>query len=206
MSAQPAPRAAPTDRRTSTIQKRSSLLPRPASIVLDDTVLIAQHAQLTGSFPITAGPNTVLHPHSKISSTLAPVVLGEGTIVYERARVGVGTGAGDVRAESEEGGIGMGGGVVGGRVEGTVLGRYVVVETNAIVEAAEVGEGSVIEVGALVGRGCVIGKVCIPPHSVSLSVWFFVLTVRVIVLHYHSINGASSEHSHSGLYRRVCWV
>lgn len=94
-------------------------------------------------------------------------MVGEGCVVYERARVGVGevddkSGGrpGVVRRES-----GMGG---GGRGDGVVLGRNVVVETNAVVEAAEIGEGSVVEVGAVVGRGAVIGRVRIESFS-SLS-------------------------------------
>jgi dynactin-6 len=168
MSAPAATPSRPTDsRRTSTLQKRASLLPKPSTITLDSTVLIAQHAQLTGTHAITIGPQTVLHPHSKLSSAQAPVVLGPGVIIYERAKVGVGMGDGsDASAglDSKRGSrFGMGSRRTSGidkRGEGTVLGKNVVVETNAIVEAAEVGEGSVVEVSAHLGRGCVIGKYC----------------------------------------------
>ncbi|KAF1952555.1 hypothetical protein CC80DRAFT_176666 [Byssothecium circinans] len=147
------------DRRTSALQKRTSLLPKPSSIVIDPSVLIAQHASLTGTHPITVGPYAVLHPHSKISSTLAPVVLGEGVVVYERAKVGVGSG-----------GVGLGAARESMRVDGTVLGKYVVIETGAVVEAAEVGEGSVVECGAVVGRGAVVGKFCTISAHCSLPV------------------------------------
>jgi dynactin-6 len=105
---------------------------------------------LTGSRPITIGPNVVLHPHSKISSAHAPVVLGDGVVVYERGRVGVSA----VVAPPVPSGVRD-----GGRGEGVLLGRNVVVETGAVVEAAEVGEGTVIEAGVKLGVGCVIGKV-----------------------------------------------
>jgi dynactin-6 len=150
MSAQPAPVRPAPDRRSSTVPKRTSVLPKPSSIVLDPSVLIAQHAQLTGVRAITLGANTVLHPHSRISSALAPVVLADGVVVYERAKVGIGMA---VDADSRRSSTASASG------EGTILGRNVVVESNAVVEAAEVGEGSVIEVGAVLGRGCVIGKV-----------------------------------------------
>lgn len=159
MSAQPTSARPASDRRTSTIQKRQSVLPKPSSIVLDPSVLIAQHAQLTGTQPITIGPNAILHPHSKISSTIAPVVIGEGVVIYERAKIGVGFGESadtDSRRSSVMSGASARNSMRG---EGTVLGRNVVIETNAVVEAAEVGEGSVVEVGAVLGRGCVIGKV-----------------------------------------------
>jgi dynactin-6 len=135
------------------------MLPKPSSMAIDPSVLIAQHAQITGTHPITLGPNTVLHPHSKVSSALAPVVLGEGVVVYERAKVGMGVGP-DMSAENRRSSMVSARNSASIRGEGTMLGRNVVVESNAVVEAAEVGEGSVIEVGAVLGRGCVIGKVC----------------------------------------------
>ncbi len=160
--AQPTPsRPSVSDRRTSTLQKRASILPKPSSIVLDPSVLIAQHAQLTGTHPITVGPRTVLHPHSKVSSALTAVVLGEGVILHERAKVGAGMGDG-ADAHGKSSSIALRPSARDStRGEGTVLGRNVVVETNAIVEAAEVGEWSLVEVGAHLGKGCVVGKVYI---------------------------------------------
>lgn len=162
MSAHPERARPAPDRRSSTAPKRTSMLPKPSSVFLDSSVLIAQHAQLTGTQPITIGPNTVLHPHCKLSSALAPVVLGEGCVVFERARVGVGMGAElDASRRSSVAPVRSSANPRESmRSEGTFLGKNVVVESNAIVEAAEVGEGSVIEVGAVVGRGSIIGKVC----------------------------------------------
>lgn len=83
-------------------------------------------------------------------------MLGEGCVVFERARVGmaeVDTQPALVRRSS-----GMSASAAG-MSDAVVLGRNVVVETGAIVEAAEVGEGSVVEIGAVVGRGAVVGKV-----------------------------------------------
>lgn len=162
MSAQPAQARPAPDRRSSTAPKRTSLLPKPSSIHLDASVLIAQHAQLTGSFPITIGSNTVLHPHSKLSSALAPVVLGRGCVIHEKAKIGIGMGAeldADSRRSSMPSSRNSASIRDSMRSEGVVLGKNVVVESNAIVEAAEVGEGSTIEVGAVLGKGCIIGKV-----------------------------------------------
>ncbi|EOA91773.1 hypothetical protein ACJQWK_03970 [Exserohilum turcicum] len=163
MSAQPTSSRPTSDRRSFTAPKRTSLLPKPSSIVLDSSVLIAQHAQITGIHPITIGPNTVLHPHSKLSSALAPVVLDEGCVIFERAKIGVGTAA-ELDAESRRTSIAPARSSAhirnSMRSEGTVLGRNVVVESGAVVEAAEVGEGTVIEVGAVIGRGSIIGKYC----------------------------------------------
>ncbi|KAH7083147.1 trimeric LpxA-like protein [Paraphoma chrysanthemicola] len=171
MSAQPTTARPAPDRRSSTVPKRTSMLPKPSSIALDPSVLIAQHAQLTGTHAITLGAHTVLHPHSKISSALAPVVLGEGVVVYERAKVGVGM-VPEPDADSRGSSMASARSSASVRSEGTILGRNVVVESNAVVEAAEVGEGTVVEVGAIVGRGSIIGKYCtispssfVPPNS-----------------------------------------
>jgi dynactin-6 len=150
-------RAAP-DRRSATVPKRSSLLPKPSSIAIDPTVLIAQHAQLTGTYPITIGPNSVLHPHSKINSSFAPVLVGEGVILHEKSKIGMGSEY-DSTVDSRRSSFAPTSVRDSLRAEGTVLGKNVVVESNAVVEAAEVGEGTVVEVGAVLGRGCVVGKV-----------------------------------------------
>lgn len=162
MSLQPHTPSRPSEgRRTSSMAKRVPAHPKPASLVLDPSVLVAQHCQFAGTQPITVGAYTVLHPHSKINSSLAPVVLGEGVIVYERVKIGWGSAGHDA---SGKGGARFAGAVrdsrdMATRPEGTVVGRNVVIETGAVVEAAEVGEGTIIEVGAVLGRGCVIGKV-----------------------------------------------
>lgn len=197
MSAQPNPARAAPDRRSSTVPKRTSLLPKPSSITLDTSVLIAQHAQLTGTQPITIGPNSVIHPHSKISSAFAPVVLGEGCVVYERAKVGVGMGA-ELDAESRRSSMASSrnsasAGLI--RSEGTFLDKNVVVESNAIVEAAEVGEGTVIQVGAVLGKGCIIGKVYPAPLLPFVS-----LCLSSVVLHYFCCLGYPSERALTRLY------
>jgi dynactin-6 len=144
------------------MQKRASVLPKPSSLTLDSSVLVAQHCQFAGTYPITVGADTILHPHSKISSALAPVTLEEGVIVYERVKIGVGIGGDteDSRRSSVQSAASARDSMT---AKGTVIGPNVVIETGAIIEAAEIGEGSVIEVGASIGRGCVIGKVsCLP--------------------------------------------
>ncbi|KAF1832250.1 trimeric LpxA-like protein [Decorospora gaudefroyi] len=136
-------------------QKRTSLLPKPKLLTLDPTVLIAQHAHLSGNNPITIGARTVLHPHCRILSGNAAVVVGAGCVIFERARVGMGVGGmGDKQGTD------------------TVLGKNVVVETNGVVEGGEVGDGTVVGVGGVVGRGCVVGRYCtiaaseiLPPYT-----------------------------------------
>jgi dynactin-6 len=166
--AQPAPSRPDAARRTSTMNKRTSILPKHTALFIDPSVLVAQHAGFTGTQPITVGPNAVLHPHAKVSSSLAPVVIGENVVLWERAKIGVGMG--DTMDESKRSSVASMASRASVRDsmrgEGTVLGRNVTVEATAVVEAAEVGEGTIIEVGAYVGKGCVIGKV-----SGALQCW-----------------------------------
>ncbi|KAL6712284.1 hypothetical protein ACN47E_000161 [Coniothyrium glycines] len=176
MSTQPAPSRPAPDRRSSTAPKRTSVLPKPTSVILDASVLVAQHAQLTGTYPITIGSNAVLHPHSKLSSAVAPVVVGQGCVIHEKAKIGIGMSA-DLEVDSRRSSMASPRSSTSirdsMRSEGVVLGRNVVVESNAIVEAAEVGEGSVIEVGAVLCKGCMVGRFCtitassiIPPGTI----------------------------------------
>jgi dynactin-6 len=105
-----------------TVPKRTSLLPKPSSIAIDPSVLIAQHAQLTGMYPITVGPDTVLHPHSRINSAFCPVLVGEGVILYEKSKIGFGS-DGESAADSRRSSMAPVSVRDSMRAEGTVLGK-----------------------------------------------------------------------------------
>jgi dynactin-6 len=103
---------------------------------------------------------------------LAPVVLGEGVIIHERVKIGLGIAGGDGADSRRSSIMSTTSARDSVRGEGTLLGKNAVVETGAVVEAAEIGEGSVVEVGATIGRGCVVGKYCtisaattLPPNT-----------------------------------------
>jgi len=114
--------------------------PKPPTS-LSSTVTIGDNASLTGTYPITLGNNTVVHPRARLNSTFAPIKVGNGSIIGDRSLIGLQS----VPAEDEQ--------------EGVVIDNGVVVEVGAVVEAKWVGEGSVIEVNARLGKGVVIGKV-----------------------------------------------
>lgn len=192
MSTHPTSSRSDAARRTSTMNKRTSILPKHPSLFVDQTVLVAQHASFTGTQPITVGPNVVLHPHAKVSSSLAPVVLGEGVVLWERAKVGVGMGE-DMNKSNRSSVVSPASGVRDStRGEGTVLGRNVTIEATAVVEAAEVGEGTVVEVGVYLGKGCVIGKA-----SVVISHQRHRDANECTVLHYSGTLCHTSEHTGS---------
>lgn len=131
----------------STSAPTPSCRPHPALTTGHHTYLSPQ-ATLVGIHPITLGPSSVIHLRAKLVAVRGPVSVGEGSVVCERASVGVLNAVeGGKPVGKEEG------------EEGVVLEKRVVVECGAVVEARVVGEGSVVEVGARVGRGAVVGKV-----------------------------------------------
>ncbi|KAE9986130.1 hypothetical protein EG328_006392 [Venturia inaequalis] len=161
MSGDTSRRQSTTSSSTRPNSKRLSIAPTvpraPAN--LDPTCTIASHALLTGHYPISIFANVILHPYAKIISSEGPVDIGEGSMVWERAIVGI-DGAGGLEAGSE--------------VKATLLGKNVVIETGAIVEAGVViGDGTLVEGLARIGEGSVIGNYCkimtqmsLPPGSV----------------------------------------
>lgn len=125
---------------------------------------LSPQATLVGSYPITLGASCVIQLRAKLVAVHGPVSVGEGSVVCERASVGL------LDADAKDGKDGGGGPVV--------LQKGVVVECGAVVEARVIGEGSVVEVGAKVGRGAVVGKVSFDQNKI-LSVSYFLLSFRL---------------------------
>jgi carbonic anhydrase/acetyltransferase-like protein (isoleucine patch superfamily) len=125
--------------------------PKPPATI-DPSAILANHATLTGSYPITVGSNAVLHPYCKIISNAGPVEVGEGSVLWERSVVGINTDGGIREEDGEDADFGS---------KFVMLERNVIVESGAQVAAKLIGEGTVVEAFATVGDGCVIGKVCI---------------------------------------------
>ncbi|EPE27762.1 Trimeric LpxA-like enzyme [Glarea lozoyensis ATCC 20868] len=113
--------------------------PKPPTS-LSPTLTIAEHASLVGSYLITLGANTVVHPRAKLNSTYGPITVGSNCIISERSMIGL-----------------QGRGADG---EGVVIEDGVIVEVGATVESKVIGEGCVIEVNAKVGRGSLLGTHC----------------------------------------------
>ncbi|KAG9239049.1 trimeric LpxA-like protein [Amylocarpus encephaloides] len=107
--------------------------------VLAPTLVIGEHAVLTGTYLITLGSNTVVHPRTKLNSTYAPITIGNNCIISERSIIGLQSPGSD---------------------QGMTIENGVVVEVGAIVEAKSIGEGSIIEVNAKIGKHAVLGKHC----------------------------------------------
>jgi len=105
---------------------------------IHNTAIIAEKAQLTGTYLIEIGEGVVLHPYCKIRAEGGKVTIGKNTMVYERATIGCAQGA---------------------EMQDIFMGDDVNIETSAIVEGS-IGDGSTVEVSAMVGRGAAVGKYC----------------------------------------------
>lgn len=152
--------ARPVSKRVST----APTAPQPPATI-HPSAIIANHATLAGVFPITIGANAVLNPYAKVISNAGPVEIGEGSVIWERAVVGINA---EGATKDEDDDLGPGGTFV-------MLERNCIVESGAIVAAKIVGEGTVIEAFATIGEGSVIGKVNVlmylgmpPVHLMSM--------------------------------------
>jgi len=103
---------------------------------LHPTCIIDGNAQLTGTYLIRVGANTIIHPKARLNSSNGPITIGESCIISERCLLQ----AADTN--------------------GLVVGDAILIECNAIVEGREVREGTDVEVGVRIGKGAIVGKVC----------------------------------------------
>lgn len=126
--------------------KRVSTVPSApkAPTSIDPAAIIANHAILTGIYPIKIGPRAVIHQYAKIVSGDGPIEFGEGCIIWEKAMVG--------NAAEDEG-------KKSDKEKKITLGSNVVIESGAVVAAESVGENTIIEAFARVGEGATVGKV-----------------------------------------------
>lgn len=106
---------------------------------MHSTAVIADKAQITGSHLVDIGENVIVHPHAKIRAEYGNVLIGKGSVVAEKAVVGVSTGDGQTDV---------------------VLGEGVSIETGAVIEAKKIGDYSTIEVNSRVGREALVGRWC----------------------------------------------
>jgi dynactin-6 len=129
--------------------KRHSILPAvdrsgpKPPVNFSTSLTISDNAVLLGSHSITMQAETVIHPRSRIESSVGSVLVGRRCIVQERVHLG---------APPDNTGKAAG---------GVSLGDYVLIEAGSVIEAGgtEIGEGSVIQVGSRIGSGARIGKV-----------------------------------------------
>lgn len=111
--------------------------PRPP-LQIHSTAIVADKAQITGSFPVTIGENAIIQPWARIRADHGSVVIGNNSTIAEKAVVGL------KEASADQ--------------DGVMVGEDVSVETGAVVEAREVGQGCIVEVNAKIGKGVVLGK------------------------------------------------
>ena len=103
------------------------------------TAVVAPAAILTGTYPITIGANTIIHPRATLTSKYGPVSIGNGCIIGERSVVGL-------QSKSSVGD------------KGVVVGNGVTIESGAKIQGS-IEDSSVVEIGAVAEMGSIVGKV-----------------------------------------------
>jgi dynactin-6 len=128
----------PVTKRSTTTTTSSALPAARPPCNIDPTAVVADKAQITGSFPVTIGSHAVIHPYARIRAEGGSVTIGAFCIIAEGAIIGFPEGqAGDV-----------------------VLDRHVSVESGAEVLAKRVGEVTEVGVHSRIGAGATVGAFC----------------------------------------------
>jgi dynactin 6 len=130
--------------------KRHSILPAvdrsgpKPPVNFSSTLTVSDNAILQGKHSITIQAESVIHPRSRLESTVGSILIGRRCIIQERVHIG---------AQPTDLDIAKPGGVA--------IGDYVVIEVGSTIESGdtEIGEGSTIQVGCKIGSGAKIGKV-----------------------------------------------
>ena len=132
-------RPAPSKRQPSTSPSVPVVKPQCR---IHSTAIVADKAQITGSYVVEIGENAIIHPYAKVRAEHGNVFIGKGAMVSEKAVVGVPSGGS------------------GGESEDIVIGEGVSVESGAVVEASRIGEYATIGINAKVERGAFVGRWC----------------------------------------------
>lgn len=133
----------PSSRTSVTASRSSQPLSSKPPCTIHPTAIVSDKAQITGTFPVEVGEDTVIHPFARIRAEAGKVVVGRKCVIWEKAVIGAGKAADGDRGDAS-----------------VILQDYVTVESGASIEASVVGEGSEIGVKAAVGRGVTLGKWC----------------------------------------------
>ncbi|KAJ8612733.1 hypothetical protein MRB53_037309 [Persea americana] len=126
-------------------------------LTLSSTATLSPRATLQGTHPITIGDGAIIHPFAILNAAHAPIVIGAGTIVWERAEIGgsgnpvqspaVSTNQDAPKADMAQ--------------QTTSIGSNVSVHPLSRVDTgAKIGDGAEVAVAAHVGAGAVVGARC----------------------------------------------
>ncbi|KAJ0425147.1 trimeric LpxA-like protein [Aspergillus carlsbadensis] len=146
-----------------------SSTPKPAAppITASSSATIAESALFQGTFPVTIGRGTIIHPRARIYSFAGPVVIGNECIISEKCVIGTVPGmvvstAGNINKEErrggEDGAIQISSSVTIGPVAsvaaGVTIHSGVVIETAAVLNAGvDIGAHSKICARAEISAG-----------------------------------------------------
>lgn len=115
------------------------------------TTLVSASAVFSGTHAINLDANVIIQLRSRLSSIYGPITIGEGSIISERASIGLLTASTNSESSKD---------AAKPASSGVDIGAGVVVESGAILEASEIGAFTTIEAGAIVGKGAAVGERC----------------------------------------------
>ena len=126
---------------------------------LDPSAFLSPKATVIGSHTITVLKRAIVHPFATLDSTLGPIEIGEGSIVWEFATLGVSRPpeVEKMRLNPDED---QASGASVNEIVTTTIGRDVAVEAHAVIEAhATLGNNCLVEAGSRVGSRAIVGEV-----------------------------------------------
>ncbi|KAL3490098.1 hypothetical protein BJX62DRAFT_142514 [Aspergillus germanicus] len=150
-----------------------SCTPKPAlpPITASSSATIAESVVFQGTFPVTIGRGTIIHPRARIYSFAGPVVIGNECIISEKCVLGTppGTGtvvsttgmAGDRNQENQRGGQTTGGGGEDGAIQ--ISSSVTIGPMANIAPGVTIHSGVVVETAAVINQNVDIGahsKIC----------------------------------------------
>ncbi|CEN59336.1 hypothetical protein ASPCAL01788 [Aspergillus calidoustus] len=151
-----------------------SSTPKPAlpPITASSSATIAESALFQGTYPVTIGRGTIIHPRARIYSFAGPVVIGNECIISEKCVIGTIPGMGTVVSTMTTGDrnkenqrVGQTGGGGGGGEDGAIqISSSVTIGPMASIAAGvTIHSGVVVETAAVLNAGVDIGahsKIC----------------------------------------------
>ncbi|KAL3444106.1 hypothetical protein BJX65DRAFT_188711 [Aspergillus insuetus] len=150
-----------------------SSTPKPAlpPITASSSATIAESVLFQGSFPVTIGRGTIIHPRARIYSSAGPVVIGNECIISEKCVLGTAPGTGTVvsstmmtgnrNKENQRGGQTTGGGGEDGAIQ--ISSSVTIGPMASVAAGVTIHSGAVVETAAVINQNVDIGahsKIC----------------------------------------------
>ncbi|KAJ5898811.1 hypothetical protein N7495_003555 [Penicillium taxi] len=150
----------------------SSPSPPKAPLKVDPTATIADTAVFQGTYPVTIGAGTVIHPRAKFYTYEGPITIGDGCVISEKVVIGVAPTRGSRSTTPDP---------TSTREIATHLSYFVTIgPQSTIYPGAHIHSAAVVEPLVTINRNADIGshaKICsgcVVPERSSVAEWMVV--------------------------------